>query len=338
LLALTAELGAMDDALPFPPHLLGTLAELVSREVSYSEADLARERFLNATWWDDGESGSMVTREIEGGELEEDGRSAYWRLRHGHPTCGYRERTDDWTTTRRISDFVSLREFRRTEIFNELYRGAPLGGWIDVGLRRTGPRAQLFVFLRERGDFDERDRLVLDLLQPHLQLRYDRVQAAAAAVDAIASIEGPDVDDPRRVVLCSNGGVIEYASPHARRLLLDYFQCSGGRLPPSVLAAVERRPHPIVVRRDGHRLTVRAAPAGDLLVLLLGEDDTRLDRLTERQRVVLERVGLGETDAQIGAALGIAPATVSKHLEEIYERLGVHTRTAAAAIALPWRI
>ena len=52
----------------------------------------------------------------------------------------------------------------------------------------------MFVFLRERGDFDERDRLVLDLLQPHLQLRYDRVQAAAEAVDAIASIEEPDVD------------------------------------------------------------------------------------------------------------------------------------------------
>jgi hypothetical protein len=109
-------------------------------------------------------------------------------------TCGYRERTNDWTSTRRLTDFVSLRDFRRTEIFNELYRGAPLGGWIDVGLRPTGERIRMFVFLRERGDFDERDRLVLDLLQPHLQLRYDRVQAAAEAVDAIASIEEPDVD------------------------------------------------------------------------------------------------------------------------------------------------
>jgi hypothetical protein len=41
----------------------------------------------------------------------DDGRRAYWRLRHQHPTCGYRERTNDWTSTRKLSDFVSLREF-----------------------------------------------------------------------------------------------------------------------------------------------------------------------------------------------------------------------------------
>jgi len=34
---------------------------------------------------------------------------------------------------------------------------------------------------------------------------------------------------------------------------------------------------------------------------------------------------------QIGERLGIASATVNKHLESIYERLDVHTRTAAAA-------
>ncbi len=58
----------------------------------------------------------------------------------------------------------------------------------------------------------------------------------------------------------------------------------------------------------------------------------RLDRLTPRQRTILERIARGETDAQIAAAIGIAAATVNKHLEQIYRRLGVHTRTAAAAV------
>jgi DNA-binding NarL/FixJ family response regulator len=52
---------------------------------------------------------------------------------------------------------------------------------------------------------------------------------------------------------------------------------------------------------------------------------------------VVDRVALGETDGQIGAALGIAPATVNKHLEQVYERLGVHTRTGAAAVVSPPR-
>ena len=68
--------------------------------------------------------------------------------------------------------------------------------------------------------------------------------------------------------------------------------------------------------------------------MLLGEEDMRIDRLTPRQRTILEHVAHGETDAEIATAIGIAPATVNKHLEQIYRRLGVHTRTAAVALLL----
>ena len=37
----------------------------------------------------------------------------------------------------------------------------------------------------------------------------------------------------------------------------------------------------------------------------------------------------GKTDADIAALLSISPRTVHKHLEHIYEKLGVETRTAA---------
>jgi DNA-binding NarL/FixJ family response regulator len=69
------------------------------------------------------------------------------------------------------------------------------------------------------------------------------------------------------------------------------------------------------------------------VVLLLTEEDLRLDRLTRRQRTILEHVTSSETDTPIAYALGIAPSTVNKHLEQIYRRLGVHTRTAAASVA-----
>ena len=49
--------------------------------------------------------------------------------------------------------------------------------------------------------------------------------------------------------------------------------------------------------------------------------------------MILDPVTRGDTDAQIAGALGIARSTVNKHLEQIYRRLGVHTRTAAAAVA-----
>jgi DNA-binding NarL/FixJ family response regulator len=69
-----------------------------------------------------------------------------------------------------------------------------------------------------------------------------------------------------------------------------------------------------------------------LLLLVLSEQDTRLERLTPRQRQILERVALGEWDGEIAAALSPSQATVGKHLEQMFMRLDVHTRTAAAAV------
>ena len=231
-----------------------------------------------------------------------------------------------------MSDFVTLREFHRTEIWNELYRDADVNHWIDVGLRSNGSHTRMFLFTRSRGAFGERDRLLLDLLQPHLQQRLDRVQAGADAADALASLEERDADDPRHVVLCTGDGVIEFASPESRRLLRSYLPLAGGRIPKHVLATLLHRGQPVAVR------TGRAAPhdPGGALRRTARRAARRGGhahrRLTPRQRTILEHVAHGETDAQIATSIGVASSTVNKHLEQIYRRLGVHTRTAAVAL------
>ena len=57
-------------------------------------------------------------------------------------------------------------------------------------------------------------------------------------------------------------------------------------------------------------------------------------RLTEREREVLDWLGAGKTDRDIATILGISPRTVHKHLQRIYEKLGVETRTAAVVRAM----
>jgi DNA-binding CsgD family transcriptional regulator len=52
-------------------------------------------------------------------------------------------------------------------------------------------------------------------------------------------------------------------------------------------------------------------------------------RLTLRESDVMYWLSCGKTDADIGAFLSISTRTVHKHLEHIYEKLGVETRTAA---------
>jgi DNA-binding CsgD family transcriptional regulator len=53
------------------------------------------------------------------------------------------------------------------------------------------------------------------------------------------------------------------------------------------------------------------------------------DGLTLREREILSLVADGGTNAQIAARLWVAPSTVKKHLEHVYEKLGVGGRTAA---------
>lgn len=57
-------------------------------------------------------------------------------------------------------------------------------------------------------------------------------------------------------------------------------------------------------------------------------------RLTDRESEVLLWVARGKTNRDIGEILGMSPRTVNKHLEHIFEKLGVETRTAAAAAAV----
>lgn len=57
--------------------------------------------------------------------------------------------------------------------------------------------------------------------------------------------------------------------------------------------------------------------------------------LTDRQLELLEAVARGDSNRQIARDLGVTEATVRKHLEHIYRRLGVASRTQAVARVVP---
>lgn len=56
--------------------------------------------------------------------------------------------------------------------------------------------------------------------------------------------------------------------------------------------------------------------------------------LTSREGEVLSWLSKGKTNRDIAQILGLSPRTVDKHLEQIYSKLGVENRTAAAAMAV----
>jgi DNA-binding NarL/FixJ family response regulator len=77
-----------------------------------------------------------------------------------------------------------------------------------------------------------------------------------------------------------------------------------------------------------------------LLVLHEESDAVKIDammhalNLTRRESEVLYWLVKGKTNRDIGDILVMSPRTVNKHLEHVFQKLNVETRTAAAAVAL----
>jgi DNA-binding CsgD family transcriptional regulator len=62
-------------------------------------------------------------------------------------------------------------------------------------------------------------------------------------------------------------------------------------------------------------------------------DEANADGLTDRETEILAWVARGKTNQEIAALLVVSPHTIRKHLEHVFRKLRVHTRTAAVARA-----
>ncbi len=154
------------------------------------------------------------------------------------------------------------------------------------------------------------------------------------------------------VAIRASDGRLVWQTPLARSLLGDYFASSGKDTPARLLAWIDEaiaakalgRPPNQLVCTDGSRRLLASFhdQTGDeewLVVLREENDASAIEslvaafRLTLREAEVLYWVTLGKTSKDIGDILGSSPRTVNKHLEHIFEKLGVETRTAAANLA-----
>ena len=88
----------------------------------------------------------------------------------------------------------------------------------------------------------------------------------------------------------------------------------------------------MTVERGTGCLLIEYVP-GESEDLLILEERSPIDAalLTPREQEVIALVADGLRNSEIAERLWVSPATVRKHLENIYDKLGVHTRTAAVA-------
>ncbi|MFC5523132.1 response regulator transcription factor [Polaromonas jejuensis] len=154
-------------------------------------------------------------------------------------------------------------------------------------------------------------------------------------------------------------GKLIWQTPLARDLLMRYYGTSAPQTPEPVLQWLRRHlaeagrqiePPRLAVEQGPRRLTFRLHQqtgdgdgdgGGDWLIVMREiSDDAVIEamslsfKLTAREAEVLYWVVKGKINRDIGDILGASPATIKKHLERVYAKLGVETRTAAAGMAV----
>jgi len=135
----------------------------------------------------------------------------------------------------------------------------------------------------------------------------------------------------QRLLSDSLGTAEELVLPDALRQWLDQAQKGKGGTKP--MASVPDHPELRLYYMGG-------AGPNEFLLRLAKESSGELPKefssefgLTVREAEVLSWLSKGKTNRDIAQILGLSPRTVDKHLEQIYAKLGVENRTAAAAIA-----
>jgi DNA-binding response OmpR family regulator/DNA-binding CsgD family transcriptional regulator len=146
-------------------------------------------------------------------------------------------------------------------------------------------------------------------------------------------------------------GNITWLTPSARELLaainLDQ-NTDTNQLPPVLLdfalSYISGQQHNSPVRFQHGGLAAKISecvwPGEYLLLLQKTSSEPTPDALrtelglTAREAEVLMWISRGKTNRDIGEILGSSPRTVNKHLEHIFEKLNVSTRSAAVSVAL----
>lgn len=185
---------------------------------------------------------------------------------------------------------------------------------------------------------------VLARIAAHMQ-NARQIKQAKTALDAFGQAT---------LTLRASDGQLLWQTPLARRLLADYLNAGDEETPPRLrqwlqeieLARREQREAPALLAQKDHgrllaSLHVQPGSEGEWLVVLREENDgaaiealITAFRLTRREAEVLYWLCLGKTSKDIGDIVGASPRTVNKHLEHVYQKLGVETRTAAANLAI----
>jgi DNA-binding CsgD family transcriptional regulator len=267
----------------------------------------------------------------------------------------------------KLSDFITQKELHYREVLYQQFL-RPLGvedqillflpnvnptGWKELAQANT----TLTGFILNRPDlsFTERDRSVLNLLRSHLFQAYANAQQHHQLQQDLSQLQQSlnhlgmvIVDGEQQIKSIAPQAIVwletYFAKPTSICQLPDYLRswvkhqiaCLSARTDPSQACL------PLRIQQTGRELTIRLViERHNERYLLLLEEQTlsslnllAILGLSQRETEILALIVQGKDNKSIATQLSIHIGTVRKHLENIYLKLGVKSRTEAIAQVL----
>jgi DNA-binding CsgD family transcriptional regulator len=254
----------------------------------------------------------------------------------------------------RLCDLAPTGAFARTGLYAHLYRFLGIEHQLMMLVASPDTRWRVIVLNRRSGEFSEEERSALEALWPHITLAQRNLRRATGA--KAPAIAGDAPDEASGVIVIRSTGAVTVCNEQARVWLAEYFDAvfvaRNVTLPAPLLEWATQRIEDEgggrrlrVVRRDAFILSRgEHCLVADLIVdhgkdlhlmrlekVALNAPAANLEALgvTPREAEVLCWVAQGKTNREVGMILGSSARTVQKHLEHIFQKIGVESRTAA---------
>ncbi len=331
------------DRSAFRTHVIAALRKLIPCDiVSYNEVNAQ----ANEVTW--------LTEPADALDFP-DSTATFNRHIPEHPLICHYARTHDEHVLK-ISDFLTRTQFHRLGLYNEFYRHVGVEHQMVCVLPAPPPVVIGIALNRRRPEFAERDRRLLQLASPHLVQAFNNACVVSEMRDERGLLSDALEESGHGVVVLSEHGHVRSLSRQAAVWLAKYFPHAphaGTRLPEllqrwltrqeTLLAGGALPPPrtPFVIEHESTRLVARLLSRPGVLVLVLEEHSESISPaalrrlgLTRREAEVLSWVARGKTNAEIGKVAEMSARTVEKHIEHLFQKLGVENRTAAAMRAL----
>jgi DNA-binding CsgD family transcriptional regulator len=240
----------------------------------------------------------------------------------------------------------------RSTLYNEYY--LPAGARHQLAIYVTQRREVRYVLNCNRWshDFSDEDSAVLELISPHVEYAW-RNACALTQLRHIEELGNWERARQHTVIVDCAKWVATSLSFGAQEVIRGYFaeHLEEGCPVPDRLgrwirmqrealktsAVFDGAPQPLALKMGHGTLHLRLVLAAPPIVVLLLEERPiiplprtgAVPRVTPREGEILHWMREGKRNGEIATILGLSTRTVGKHLENIFQKLGVETRTAA---------